>query len=63
MSKPEQVSLNFIVELHEGPCDLNCAYENAGHMRKDHLAPILGNYHQRSMPNLALIQEMINVDK
>ncbi|CAF3956765.1 unnamed protein product [Rotaria sordida] len=59
--KPDTTSSNCIAQLREQPFDLNHAYEQAENKAKECLAPMLQNYRKRSIPDLELIQEMINL--
>ncbi|CAF3978357.1 unnamed protein product, partial [Rotaria sordida] len=59
--KADITSSNCIAQLREQPFDLNHAYEQAENKAKECLAPMLQNYRKRSIPDLELIQEMINL--
>jgi hypothetical protein len=61
--KPDLDSTNSIAQLREQPFDLNQAYEQAEHQAKDYLTHMLKEYHEHSIPNLELIQEMVNLGK
>jgi hypothetical protein len=43
--------------------DLNHAYQQAEITAKDYLKHMLVNYHQRSIPDLEIIQQMVNLGK
>lgn len=61
--KPDTASTNCIAQLREQPFDLNHAYEQAERKGKDYLSHLLQNYHERSTPDLQIIQEMVNLGK
>ncbi|CAF3640324.1 unnamed protein product [Rotaria sp. Silwood1] len=59
--KPDTASSNCIAQLREQPFDLNHAYEQAENKGREVLGLMLENYRKRSIPNLGLIQEMIDL--
>jgi hypothetical protein len=61
--KPDLKSTNCIAQLREQPLDLNHAYEQAEITAKDYLKHMLESYHQRSIPDLEIIQQMVNLGK
>jgi hypothetical protein len=61
--KADTASTNCIAQLREEPFDLNHEYEQAERKGKDYLSHLLQNYHERSTPDLQIIQEMVNLGK
>jgi len=59
--KADLNSTNCIAQLREQPFDLNDAYKQAEHKGKKYLINMLKSYHQRSIPDLTLIQEMVKL--
>jgi len=61
--KSDLNSTNCIAQLREQPFDLNRAYKQAERKGKGYLKHMLQSYHERSIPDLEIIQEMVNIGK
>ena len=61
--KRDTASSNSVAQLREQPFNLNRAYEQAEQKGKECLADMLHNYREQAQPNLALIEEMVNLGK
>jgi hypothetical protein len=61
--KADLNSTNTIAQLREQPFDLNRAYKHAERKGKSYLKHMLQSYHERSIPDLDIIQEMVNLGK
>ena len=61
--KRDAASSNSLAQLRERPFDLNRAYEQAEQKGEECLADMLHNYRQQGQPNLALIEEMVNLGR
>jgi hypothetical protein len=61
--KADAANTNCIAQLREQPFDLDRAYEQAEREGKDYLIHMLESYHERSVPDLELIKEMIDLGK
>ena len=59
--KPDSNSTNCIAQLREQAFDLNLAYEQSEKVGKDYLRRTLDNYHQRTIPDLRVIEEMVDL--
>jgi hypothetical protein len=60
---PDSKSANCVAQLREQPLNLDNAYDQAERTGKDCLKHLLDSYHQRSKPDLSIIQEMVNLGK
>ncbi|CAF3687171.1 unnamed protein product [Adineta steineri] len=58
--KADKENTNCTAQNREQPFDLNHAYEQAENKGKDYLSHMLQSYHDRTIPDLAIIQEMVN---
>lgn len=61
--KADTKSVNCIAQLREQPFDLNQAYEQAERKAKGYLSHMLESYRERSIPDLQIIQEMVDIGK
>lgn len=61
--KPDLDSTNCIAQLRDQPFDLNIAYEQSETTGKAYLEYILQKYHRETIPDLEIIQEMVNLGK
>lgn len=59
--KPDSNSTNCIAQLREQPFDINLAYEQSENTGKDYLQQMLDDYHQRTIPDLRIIKEMVDL--
>lgn len=61
--KADLDSTNCIAQLRDLPFDLDRAYEKAEKKGKAYLAKTLKDYRENPIPNLEIIQEMVNLGK